>query len=42
MGLEQAQIYAKELHDQADALAHFGENAKELVEISQFLLARTN
>ncbi|MFH4298322.1 hypothetical protein WAJ68_16695, partial [Acinetobacter baumannii] len=23
-------------------LAHFGENAKELVEISQFLLARTN
>ncbi|HFF4541103.1 TPA: (2E,6E)-farnesyl diphosphate synthase, partial [Acinetobacter baumannii] len=34
---------AKELHDQAfDALAHFGENAKELVEISQFLLARTN
>ena len=43
MGLEQAQIYAKELHDQAfEALAHFGENAKELVEISQFLLARTN
>ncbi|WP_447503149.1 hypothetical protein, partial [Acinetobacter pittii] len=23
-------------------LAHFGDNAKELVEISQFLLARTN
>jgi len=43
MGLEQAQVYAKELHDQAfEALAHFGENAKELVEISQFLLARTN
>ena len=43
MGLEQAQIYAKELHDQAfEALAYFGDNAKELVEISQFLLARTN
>lgn len=31
MGLEQAQIYAKELHDQAfEALAHFGENAKRI------------
>ena len=43
MGLEQAQVYAKELHDQAfEALAHFGDNAKDLVDISQFLLARTN
>ena len=43
MGLEQAQIYAKALHDQAfEALAYFGEDAKELTEISQFLLARTN
>jgi farnesyl diphosphate synthase len=41
MGLQQAQAYAQNLHDQAfDALAYFGDDAKELVEISQFLLAR--
>lgn len=43
MGLEQAQAYAQSLHDQAfEALAYFGENAKELIEISQFLLDRKN
>ncbi|MGR0306790.1 polyprenyl synthetase family protein [Acinetobacter beijerinckii] len=41
MGLEQAQAYAQSLHDQAfEALAFFENDAKELVEISQFLLAR--
>ncbi|MCU4580201.1 polyprenyl synthetase family protein [Acinetobacter gyllenbergii] len=41
MGLAQAQAYAQMLHDQAfEALAYFGDDAKELVEISQFLLAR--
>jgi farnesyl diphosphate synthase len=41
MGLAQAQAYAQTLHDQAfEALAYFGDDAKELVEISQFLLAR--
>jgi farnesyl diphosphate synthase len=41
MGLEQAQAYAQSLHDQAfDALAYFGDDAKELVDISKFLLAR--
>ena len=41
MGLENAQIYAQQLHDQAfKALAYFGEDAKELNQISQFLLAR--
>ena len=41
MGLQQAQAYAQNLHDQAfEALAYFGDDAKELVEISQFLLAR--
>ena len=41
MGLEQAQAYAQILHDQAfEALDYFGENAKELVAIAQFLLAR--
>lgn len=41
MGLEQAQTYAKELHDQAfNALAIFGDNAAELNQISQFLLSR--
>ena len=41
MGLDQAQVYAQTLHDQAfDALAYFGEDAKELVVIAQFLLAR--
>ncbi|MFW1952141.1 polyprenyl synthetase family protein [Acinetobacter beijerinckii] len=43
MGLEQAQAYAQSLHDQAfEALAYFGENAKELIAISQFLLDRKN
>lgn len=43
MGLEQAQAYAQSLHDRAfEALAYFGENAKELIEISQFLLDRKN
>ncbi|MCH7306789.1 polyprenyl synthetase family protein [Acinetobacter sp. NIPH 1852] len=41
MGLEQAQAYAQTLHDQAfEALAHFGDQARELLEISHFLLAR--
>ncbi|MFH7765170.1 polyprenyl synthetase family protein [Acinetobacter sp. BSP-28] len=41
MGLERAQAYAKELHDQAfNALEIFAENAAELNQISQFLLAR--
>ena len=41
MGLAQAQAYAQTLHDQAfEALVYFGDDAKELVEISQFLLAR--
>ena len=41
MGLEKAQAYAKELHDQAfNALDMFAENAAELNQISQFLLAR--
>ena len=43
MGLEQAQVYAQTLHDQAfEALEYFGENAKELTEISKFLLDRKN
>ena len=41
MGLAQAQAYAQRLHDQAfEALAYFGDDAKELTAISQFLLAR--
>lgn len=41
MGLNNAQAYAKELHDQAlNALAIFGDNAVELNQISQFLLSR--
>ncbi|OTG98286.1 (2E,6E)-farnesyl diphosphate synthase [Acinetobacter sp. ANC 4654] len=41
MGLNNAQTYAKELHDQAlSALAIFGDNAAELNQISQFLLSR--
>ncbi|CAB1222858.1 polyprenyl synthetase family protein [Acinetobacter bouvetii] len=41
MGLEKAQAYAKALHDQAlNALDMFTENAAELNQISQFLLAR--
>ena len=43
MGLEQAQAFAQTLHDQAfEALEYFGENAKELIEISKFLLDRKN
>ena len=43
MGLEQAQHYARQLHDQAfAALEYFGEAAGELNTISQFLLARTS
>ena len=43
MGFEQAQAYAQTLHDQAfEALEYFGENAKELIEISKFLLDRKN
>ncbi len=43
MGLENAQIYAKELHDQAfRALEIFGDSAAELNQISQFLLSRKN
>ena len=41
MGLDNAQAYAKELHDQAlNALTIFGDNAVELNQISQFLLSR--
>jgi farnesyl diphosphate synthase len=41
MGLVQAQTYAQTLHDQAfEALAYFGDDAKELTAIAQFLLAR--
>ncbi len=41
MGLEKAQAYAKQLHDEAfEALAYFGENAASLNMISQFLLSR--
>lgn len=41
MGLENAKIYAQQLHDQAfKALAYFGDDAQELNQISQFLLAR--
>ena len=41
MGLEKAQTYAKELHDQAfSALEIFAENAAELNQVSQFLLSR--
>lgn len=43
MGLEQAQVYAQQLHDQAiTALDYFGPQATELKTISQFLLARQN
>ena len=43
MGLEQAKIYAQELHDQAfKALEYFGDHAQELDQISRFLLARQN
>lgn len=41
MGLEKAQAYAQTLHDQAfEALGYFGDGARELVAIAQFLLAR--
>lgn len=41
MGLEQAKAYAQQLHDQAfQALEYFGDQAAELNQISQFLLAR--
>lgn len=41
MGLDAAQAYAKQLHDQAfDALSYFEDNATELYQISEFLLHR--
>nr|WP_216076900.1 farnesyl diphosphate synthase [Acinetobacter defluvii] len=41
MGLEKAKAYAQSLHHQAfEALAYFGEDALELNQISNFLLAR--
>ncbi|OAL81238.1 geranyl transferase [Acinetobacter sp. SFB] len=41
MGLDKAQAYAQELHDQAlSALEIFGDSADELNQISQFLLSR--
>ncbi len=41
MGLQEAQAYALELHDQAfEALTYFGENAAELYQIAEFLLVR--
>ena len=41
LGLEGAKQYAQNLHDQAfEALAYFGDSAKELNEISAFLLSR--
>ncbi|MGE8685085.1 MAG: polyprenyl synthetase family protein [Acinetobacter sp.] len=41
MGLENAQAYAEDLHNQAmNALAYFGDNAQELKNITQFLLKR--
>ena len=41
MGLEQAQAYAQQLHDQAiNALNHFEGQAEELMQITQFLLTR--
>ncbi|MFT4021855.1 MAG: polyprenyl synthetase family protein [Acinetobacter sp.] len=43
MGVDQAQAYAKQLHDQAfTALSYFGQDAEQLIEISRFLLNRTN
>ena len=41
MGLEQAQAYAQQLHDQAfAALTHFETGAEQLLSISEFLLHR--
>ena len=43
LGLEEAKVYAQELHDQAfAALAYFAGEASELEQISQFLLSRKN
>ena len=43
MGLEQAQQYAQSLQQQAlVALDYFGESAKDLLEIAQFVLSRKN
>lgn len=40
MGLDNAKSYAQQLHDQAFAALEYFENAHELYQISQFLLAR--
>lgn len=40
MGLDNAKSYAQQLHDQAFAALEYFENAHELHQISQFLLAR--
>lgn len=41
MGLQAAQAYAQQLHDQAfNALSHFSENTEQLYGISEFLLHR--
>ena len=41
MGLEKAQAYAQQLHDQAmTALNHFESQADDLMQITQFLLTR--
>ena len=41
MGLQAAQAYAQQLHDQAfNALSHFSENSEQLYAISEFLLHR--
>jgi len=41
MGLEKAQDYAQQLHDQAmAALNHFEGQADDLMQITQFLLTR--
>lgn len=40
MGLENAKVYAQQLHDQAFAALEYFEHAGELNQISQFLLAR--
>ena len=43
LGLTQAKEYAQQLHDQAfEALSYFGEDAKQLADISTFLLNRTH
>lgn len=43
MGLEQAQVYARDLHQQAlEALQYFGESAQDLLEIAGFVLSRKN